>query len=77
MVKTRMFEIAYERGMTVEGIARVGGERYTAQYLRAIKAGLRAVPRSADFQQWAAGVFGLTVEDLFYEEVDAAPMESA
>ena len=67
-MKTTMFDVIRGRGMTIEGFCRVGEGEYTAQYLRAIAAGVRPVPQSDKFQEWVANTLRLPRSVLFFDE---------
>jgi transcriptional regulator with XRE-family HTH domain len=67
--KTRMFEIADEKGLSLGEITKLGGYHYSKGYLSRIKNGLRGVPDSLDFQNWVAQILKMPREYIFFVEV--------
>lgn len=63
---TSLFEIAQQRGLSLQDLASLGGNLYSANYLHKIRSGLRPVPDSLTFQQWAARTLGLPRHTLFF-----------
>lgn len=66
--KTKMFDVAEEKGMSLGEITKLGGYHYSKGYLSRIKNGFRSVPDSLDFQNWVAKVLGTPRETLFFVE---------